>query len=165
MPLEPESSLPARPPSAPRSSPPVQVADVDSLFDEMENAAPVKPEPAETAAEPQAPRAPSSADTERPPSGQQPKEDEHNDESDDEIDNTDPGDKIQPKDWEELEHRYHEMIKKCQGQEEQLAREFDSLMAVLPPSLPAISDSDNSSSSRFGQRQVLSRRQIGHTLG
>lgn len=97
----------------------------------MENAPSVKPEPAEAAEEEQVPRAPSSADTERPPSGQHPQEETHDDESDDEVDNTEPGDKVQAKDWEELEHRYHDMIKKCQGQEEQLAREFDSLMAFF----------------------------------
>lgn len=51
-------------------------------------------------------------------------------EIEDEMVVVEPSDEIQKFDWEELEHRYHQMIKERTTAEDQLANEFTQLLNV-----------------------------------
>ncbi|KAF1836658.1 hypothetical protein BDW02DRAFT_566750 [Decorospora gaudefroyi] len=48
-----------------------------------------------------------------------------------EEENTDPAERIEDFDWDDLHHRYHEAIKKCHGDEAELMQEWESLMAYF----------------------------------
>jgi hypothetical protein len=79
-----------------------------------------------------------SDETERPTSAQQTQDglDEQanaNGEEESEEEDSDPSEKIEDFDWEELHHRYHEAVKICHGEEAELMQEWESLMAVLTP--------------------------------
>jgi hypothetical protein len=78
----------------------------------------------------------SSDETERPPSAQRTK-DEVNDQADadtgeqSEDDDSDPADRIENFDWEDLQLRYHQAMKDCHNEESELMQEWENLMAVL----------------------------------
>ncbi|KAF2663013.1 hypothetical protein K491DRAFT_686172 [Lophiostoma macrostomum CBS 122681] len=82
----------------------------------------------------------SSVDTARPQSGQRRHEEsqneavDHNDEmADDDIvaDESNPAQQIADFDWTGLEERYHLEIKRCESHEENLMKEFESLMSFF----------------------------------
>jgi hypothetical protein len=92
------------------------------------------------------PRRASSEDTERPPSAQQLQrdEDEHADESDEPEDDTDtdPAEKIEDFDWEDLHSRYEDAMQKCYAREGELAQEWERLMNVYLRSSADCQDTD-----------------------
>jgi hypothetical protein len=77
-----------------------------------------------------------SDETEHPPSAQR-TQDEVDDQADAatgkqaEDEDSDPADKIESFEWEDLEFRYHEAMKGCHSEESELMQEWESLMAVL----------------------------------
>ncbi|KAF1944101.1 hypothetical protein EJ02DRAFT_452714 [Clathrospora elynae] len=77
-----------------------------------------------------------SDDTERPPSAQQTQQEsdeqaEANGDEGLEDEDTDPAEPIAEFDWDDLARRYHEAVNKCHGEEEELMREWESLMAYF----------------------------------
>lgn len=78
----------------------------------------------------------SSDETERPPSARR-TQDEVDDQADaateeqPEHDDTDPADRVEDFDWEDLELRYHQAMEGCHNEESELMQEWESLMAVL----------------------------------
>jgi hypothetical protein len=134
-----ESSLPSHTLLNIPSSPPVLTH--DSKIASMDKGPDFKSEPPLTQ-DAQAVRAPlrrvNSDETERPTSAQQTQDEvnEHSDangEADPEEEDSDPAEKIDDFDWDDLHRRYHEAVKKCHGEEAELVQEWESLMAVLLP--------------------------------
>jgi hypothetical protein len=134
---ESESSLPTRSGHYFPSSPPA-VKRLAASFENPENMD-IKSEPPaaqlDEASKPPLRRV-SSEETERPPSAQQVRRDdasEHDDEmkedEEEEVD-SDPAEKIVDFDWNDLHERYHQAMKECHEEEEQLAQEWQSLMNV-----------------------------------
>jgi hypothetical protein len=140
--IETESSLPTHTVPAFRSSPPVLAH--HSNAGNMDKSPERKSEPALTQDAPVTrPRLKHaySDETERPPSAQQTQEEygeqdnSHGEEdaSEEEEEDVDPSERIADFDWDDLHHRYHEAVNRCQGEEAELMQEWESLMAVLPP--------------------------------
>ncbi|KAH7399261.1 hypothetical protein BKA66DRAFT_565347 [Pyrenochaeta sp. MPI-SDFR-AT-0127] len=75
----------------------------------------------------------SSDETERPPSAQPiPYDsDEQVSASFEEEENSGPSERIVDFDWDDLHERYHEAVNKCQGQETELLKEWESLMTYF----------------------------------
>ncbi|KAH3905740.1 hypothetical protein HBI56_211440 [Parastagonospora nodorum] len=133
-----ESSLPTQPVHLP-SSPPFFKQSGASFTStvEMDGQFHPKSEPPATqnddTASPSHKRV-SSDDTERPPSAQQVRKDsdqnaeEDYDEMEEDDVDSNPAQKIEDFDWNELHGRYHEAMNKCRTQEGELAEEWESLM-------------------------------------
>jgi hypothetical protein len=136
-----ESSLPPHTLPIFPSSPPILTHSSNTT--EMDTAPAPKSEPALTQdAQDVRPlvRRTHSDETERPSSAQRTK-DEVDDEANaateeqSEYEETDPAEKIVDFDWEDLEVRYHDAMKTCHAEEEQLMEEWANLMDVLLPFL------------------------------
>jgi hypothetical protein len=137
--IDSESSLPSHTFINIPSSPPVLTH--DSVIASMDKGPEFKSEPPLTQ-DAQAVRAPlrrvNSDETERPTSAQQTQDevDEHadaNGEADSEEEDSDPAEKVEDFDWDDLHRRYHEAVKNCHGEEAELMQEWESIMAVLLP--------------------------------
>lgn len=80
-------------------------------------------------------------ETEQPPSEQHAAED-HQDGSEnapkeaEDPDESDPAETISDLNWEDLEQRYHDMIKDCEKTESDLLEEWNSLIKVIPLNSP-----------------------------
>jgi hypothetical protein len=133
---ESESSLPTQPVHIFPSSPPV-VVQSEVSFEKLDNMDVKSEPPATQHGETSKPlsRRVSSAETDRPPSAQQLRQDEgsHADESDEDPEeelDSDPAEKIVDFDWSGLHHRYHDAMKGCHEQEGELTQEWENLMKV-----------------------------------
>ena len=136
---ETESSLPSHISSTYPSSPPLLTQPPNTIAMDTAPAAKSEPPPSQEAQNVRPPmRRMHSDETERPSSAQRTK-----DEVDDEADNaaeqqsedeeSDSAEKIVNFDWEDLEARYHDAMKTCHNEEDQLMHEWENLMTVQLP--------------------------------